>query len=58
MLFVFLWSTGYVGARYGLPYAPPFTLLAIRMALSGELLAAGRGPRLPHSLAGVDEGWE
>ncbi len=38
-IFVFLWSTGYVGARYGLPDAPPFTLLAIRMALAGSLLA-------------------
>ena len=24
-LFVFLWSTGFIGARYGLPYAEPFT---------------------------------
>ncbi len=39
LIFVFLWSTGYVGARYGLPDAPPFTLLAIRMALAGTLLA-------------------
>ncbi|MFN0028316.1 MAG: DMT family transporter [Acidimicrobiales bacterium] len=38
LIFVFLWSTGYVGARYGLPDAPPFTLLAIRMALAGALL--------------------
>lgn len=48
LLFVFLWSTGYVGARYGLPYAPPFTLLAARMALSGLLLAGlGRLTRTP-----------
>ena len=38
LLFVFLWSTGYVGARYGLPYAAPFTLLTIRMGLSCALL--------------------
>lgn len=31
-LFVFLWSTGFVGARYGLPYAPPLTFMAIRFA--------------------------
>lgn len=38
-VFVFLWSTGVVGAKYGLPYAEPFTLLALRFALSGVLLA-------------------
>lgn len=31
--FVVIWSTGFVGARYGLPYAAPFTLLALRMIL-------------------------
>jgi drug/metabolite transporter (DMT)-like permease len=31
MLFVFLWSTGFIGAKYGLPYAEPFTFLAARM---------------------------
>jgi drug/metabolite transporter (DMT)-like permease len=39
-LFVLLWSTGFVGARYGLPYAEPFTFLAIRLAIAGALLAA------------------
>jgi len=33
-LFVFLWSTGFVGAKFGLPYAEPFTLLLIRMGLT------------------------
>lgn len=32
--FVVIWSTGFVGARFGLPYAAPFTLLAVRMALA------------------------
>ena len=32
-LFVFLWSTGFIGAKYGLPYAEPLTFLALRMAL-------------------------
>jgi drug/metabolite transporter (DMT)-like permease len=36
--FVLLWSTGFVGAKYGLPYAEPFTFLAIRLALAGALL--------------------
>ena len=38
-LFVLLWSTGFVGAKYGLPYAEPFTLLALRMVLAAALLA-------------------
>jgi len=37
-LFVFLWSTGFIGAKYGVPYAEPFTFLAIRMALASTLL--------------------
>jgi drug/metabolite transporter (DMT)-like permease len=31
-LFVFLWSTGFIGAKYGLPHAQPLTFLAIRYA--------------------------
>ncbi|HET6391248.1 MAG TPA: DMT family transporter [Blastococcus sp.] len=38
-LFVLLWSTGFVGAKYGLPYAPPFTFLAVRLAVAAALLA-------------------
>ena len=30
-LFILLWSTGFVGAKFGLPYAEPFTLLMWRM---------------------------
>ncbi|WP_290637784.1 DMT family transporter [Aquisalimonas sp.] len=30
ILFVLLWSTGFIGARFGLPYAEPFTFLTIR----------------------------
>ena len=40
VLFVLLWSTGFVGAKYGLPYAPPFTFLAVRLAVAAALLAA------------------
>ncbi|MFZ4486737.1 MAG: DMT family transporter [Candidatus Nanopelagicales bacterium] len=39
VVFVLLWSTGFVGARYGLPYAPPFTLLALRMVIAAAALA-------------------
>ncbi|MGF7160725.1 drug/metabolite transporter (DMT)-like permease [Rhodoligotrophos appendicifer] len=38
-LFVFLWSTGFVGAKFGLPYAPPFTFLSLRFILSAALFA-------------------
>jgi drug/metabolite transporter (DMT)-like permease len=34
VVFVVLWSTGYIGAKLGLPYAEPFTFLALRMALT------------------------
>jgi drug/metabolite transporter (DMT)-like permease len=30
--FVFLWSTGFIGAKFGLPYAPPATFLILRFA--------------------------
>lgn len=33
-LFVLIWSTGFIVARYGMPYSPPFKFLAIRYALS------------------------
>ena len=38
LLFVFLWSTGFIGAKYGLPYAEPFTFLFIRMVIAAALL--------------------
>ena len=42
-LFVFLWSTGFVGAKYGLPYADPFIFLSLRIFIAaGILLIAAR----------------
>ena len=38
-VFVLLWSTGFVGAKYGIPYAEPFTFLALRLLIAGGLLA-------------------
>lgn len=38
-LFVLLWSTGFIGIRYGIPYAPPFTFVAVRMMIASVLLA-------------------
>ena len=32
LLFVWLWSTGFIGAKYGLPYIEPFFMLTIRFA--------------------------
>ena len=38
-LFVMLWSTGFVGAKLGLPYAEPLTFLLTRFAIVIVLLA-------------------
>jgi drug/metabolite transporter (DMT)-like permease len=38
-LFVLLWSTGFIGARYGLPYIEPLTFLAVRMVFAVAILA-------------------
>ncbi|NDV52622.1 DMT family transporter [Salipiger sp. PrR003] len=32
-LFVFLWSTGFIGAKYGLPHAEPMTFVALRFGI-------------------------
>jgi drug/metabolite transporter (DMT)-like permease len=34
VIFVLIWSTGFIVARYGMPYAPPLKFLAVRYALS------------------------
>lgn len=39
-VFVLIWSTGFIVARYGMPHAPPLTFLAIRYALSVLCFAA------------------
>ena len=47
-LFVFLWSTGFIGAKYGLPYAEPLSFLLIRygfvIALMTAIALATRAP--------------
>jgi len=63
ILFVLLWSTGFIGARYGLPYIEPLTFLALRMVFAVIVMVAialiagarwPRGPEMRHSLtAGV-----
>lgn len=39
-LFVLLWSTGFVGAKFGLPYADPFTFLFLRYGAVTVILGA------------------
>lgn len=39
-LFVLLWSTGFIGARCGLPYIEPLTFLAVRMGFAVVIMAA------------------
>jgi drug/metabolite transporter (DMT)-like permease len=47
-LFVLLWSTGFVGAKYGLPYADPFVFLSVRILLAALFLfALARVLRMP-----------
>lgn len=33
-VFVWIWSTGFIAAKYGLPYAEPFTLLSYRFVIT------------------------
>ena len=39
-LFVLLWSTGFIAAKYGLPDAPPYSFLLYRFALVASLMTA------------------
>jgi drug/metabolite transporter (DMT)-like permease len=51
-LFVVLWSTGFIGARLGLPHAEPLTFLSVRYALVILLMGAvvvATGERWPRS---------
>jgi drug/metabolite transporter (DMT)-like permease len=50
MVFVLLWSTGFIGARFGLPYIEPMTFLAMRMVFVVSILgviAVASGARWP-----------
>lgn len=39
-LFVILWSSGFIGAKFGLPYAEPFTFLGLRFLMVAGLMLA------------------
>ncbi|TFF18793.1 DMT family transporter [Jiella endophytica] len=55
-IFVLLWSTGFIGARYAMPYAEPFTFLSMRFGLAlgllGIMAVAARAPWPRVRLAG------
>ena len=40
IVFVLIWSTGFIVARYGMPHAPPMKFLAVRYLLSVACFAA------------------
>ena len=58
-VFVLLWSTGFIGARLGLPHAEPFTFLSLRFALltlilgGYSLLVRAPWPREPRQILQV-----
>lgn len=39
-LFVVLWATGFIGARYAMPWSEPFSFLAVRFAIVAVILMA------------------
>ncbi len=48
LLFVFLWSTGFIGAKYGLPHAEPLSFLLVRYCLViGLMLLIALATRAP-----------
>ena len=58
-VFVLIWSTGFVVARYGMPHAPPMGFLAVRYALSIAAFLlwvawAGAAPGRQSGCTGID----
>jgi drug/metabolite transporter (DMT)-like permease len=54
ILFVLFWSTGFIGNKYALPHAEPFTFVAIRLgfaSLAITLLALALRAPLPRGVA-------
>jgi drug/metabolite transporter (DMT)-like permease len=55
LAFVLLWSTGFIAAKLGLPYAGPFTFLALRFAIVALILVAvALATRAPWPRSGAD----
>lgn len=38
VLFVVLWATGFIGARYAMPWSEPFSFLGVRFAMAAAIL--------------------
>ena len=51
-LFVVLWATGFIGARYAMPWAEPFSFLAVRFVLAFAIL--GRSSRFSWAPRRID----
>lgn len=53
VLFVVLWATGFIGARYAMPWSEPFSFLAVRFGLAmliiGAMMIVRRSPRASSS---------
>ncbi len=58
-LFIFFWASGFVSAKYGFPYAEPFTFLSLRFLVAMAVLWPltvlwrARWPRSPSAFAHV-----
>ena len=58
-LFIFLWASGFVAAKYGLPYAEPFTLMAARFVVAAGILVPAcfvlkaSWPKTPQEIAHI-----
>ena len=50
LIFVLLWSTGFIGAKLGLPHIEPFTFLTVRFLITIAILA----PFVWHILGSLD----
>jgi drug/metabolite transporter (DMT)-like permease len=56
LVFVVFWSTGFIGAKFGLPYAGPLTFLALRFAIVTAVMlvvALASGAAWPKTWQGV-----
>src|SRR6188768_973810 len=52
-VFVLIWSTGFVVARFGMPHAPPLGFLSVRYALSVGVFACWIAASRPAWPAGI-----
>jgi len=56
-IFVLIWSTGFIVARYGMPHAPPLKFLAAALRVVARMLRRlGAGGGCPVARASVHSG--